>query len=86
MTTELAVRLLMARSMILSTILALPLASSSLAALIQMAALVGTARRARLSTLRALSYVSRRARASHSSTCCSGEETRGQLVDGPGVS
>ncbi len=55
-------------SMIFATISVFPLASSSLAAVIQMRRSVGTFSRALLSTRRAFSYDSRRARASHSST------------------
>mmetsp|Transcript_12514 Transcript_12514/g.31217 ORF Transcript_12514/g.31217 Transcript_12514/m.31217 type:complete len:283 (+) Transcript_12514:1122-1970(+) len=55
-------------SMIRSTRSRLPLASSSLAAVIQICGSVGMVSRALLSTLRAFWYVSRRARASHMST------------------
>lgn len=52
----------------------LTLASSSLAAWIQMAISEGRALRASLRILRAFSYDSRRASASHSSTCCRGQQ------------
>lgn len=57
----------MALSMILSTICVLPLASSNLAAVIQMCRSVGMFSRALLRTRRAFSYVSNRASASQSS-------------------
>mmetsp|Transcript_33225 Transcript_33225/g.59484 ORF Transcript_33225/g.59484 Transcript_33225/m.59484 type:complete len:229 (-) Transcript_33225:991-1677(-) len=66
---------LMARVTILSTIFSLPFASSSLAAVIQMAGSVGTASRALFRTFLAFSYVSSRASASHSSTCCGQHST-----------
>lgn len=64
--TPLALRDVMALSMIFSTIWVLPLASSSLAAVIQMCRSVGIFSRALLRTLRAFSYVSSLASASHS--------------------
>lgn len=66
--TPLARREVMALSMIFSTIWVLPLASSSLAAVIQMWRSVGMFSRALFRTRRAFSYVSRRASASHSWT------------------
>mmetsp|Transcript_41909 Transcript_41909/g.94687 ORF Transcript_41909/g.94687 Transcript_41909/m.94687 type:complete len:341 (-) Transcript_41909:969-1991(-) len=67
-TTWSLVRTSTAFSMILPTISAWPWASSSLAAVIQMAGSDGIAPRAWFSTLRAFSYVSKRASASHMST------------------
>ena len=64
--TPLAPSEVMALSMIFSTICVLPLASSSLAAVIQMWRSVGMFSRALLRTRRAFSYVSSLASASHS--------------------
>mmetsp|Transcript_29080 Transcript_29080/g.68543 ORF Transcript_29080/g.68543 Transcript_29080/m.68543 type:complete len:270 (+) Transcript_29080:249-1058(+) len=66
---------LMAFSMTFSTTSGLPLASSSLAAVIQICGSVGMVSRALLSTLRAFWYVSSRASASHMSTLCGTHST-----------
>lgn len=64
--TPLARREVMALSMIFSTIWVLPLASSNLAAVIQIWRSVGMFSRALFRTRRAFSYVSKRASANHS--------------------
>eukprot|EP00982_Pelagococcus_subviridis_P013750 31275-Pelagococcus_subviridis.AAC.14 len=64
-----------ARSRILPTLFAFPLASSNFAAVIQIAGSVGSVSRALFKTFLDCSYDSRRASASHRSTCCGQHST-----------
>ena len=66
---------LTARSTILPIMAPFPLASSSFAAVIQMAGSVGKVSRALFNTFRACSYDSSRASASQRSTCCGQHST-----------